>query len=124
MYFIRAAPPATDRAGIFTTPNGSNFMRLHCFLRRTGSSAAVSMPNTELHGLITKHLGVPETHIVCEYGMSELSSQAYDRAIAECEMRSAECAVGQRQTLFRFPPWARVQIISPETGQPLNEGEA
>ena len=25
--------------------------------------------------------------------------------------------------LFRFPPWARVQIVSPETGQEVGEGE-
>ena len=25
--------------------------------------------------------------------------------------------------LFRFPPWARVQIISPETGREVAEGE-
>src|ERR1017187_846709 len=36
------------------------------------------LPKTELHQLITKHLGVPRENIVCEYGMSELSSQAYD----------------------------------------------
>jgi hypothetical protein len=24
---------------------------------------------------------------------------------------------------FRFPPWARVQIISPETGREVDEGE-
>ena len=37
-----------------------------------------SMPKAELHALITERLGVPRENIVCEYGMSELSSQAYD----------------------------------------------
>jgi len=27
------------------------------------------------------------------------------------------------QRLLRFPPWARVQIISPETGREVGEGE-
>jgi hypothetical protein len=82
-----------------------------------------SMPKAELHGLIGRHLGVPQTHIVCEYGMSELSSQAYDRTISQREVWSAECGVDQSQRVFHFPPWARVQVVSPETGQPVGEGE-
>ena len=60
-----------------------------------------------LHALISQRLGIPRAHIVCEYGMSELSSQAYDSVIE----------------VFHFPPWARVQIISPETGREAAEGE-
>src|SRR5437588_8111697 len=37
-----------------------------------------SLPREELHSTISTRLGVPATHIFCEYGMSELSSQAYD----------------------------------------------
>lgn len=65
------------------------------------------LPKEELHGLITERLGVPRDNIICEYGMSELSSQAY-----------AESSVA-----FQFPPWARAQIISPETGREVAEGE-
>jgi hypothetical protein len=32
-------------------------------------------------------------------------------------------ASGQKR-LFQFPPWAKVQIISPETGREVAEGEA
>jgi len=62
-----------------------------------------------LHAFITERLGVSRENIICEYGMSELSSQAYD--------------TGSRSRVFRFPPWARVQIISPETGREVAEGE-
>jgi len=65
----------------------------------------------ELRQMMTRWLGIEETHIVSEYGMSELSSQAYDRVVAE--------AGGG----FRFPPWARARIISPETGREAAEGE-
>ena len=65
------------------------------------------LPKEELHALITEWLGVGRESIICEYGMSELSSQAY--------------AVAGH---FYFPPWARVQIISPETGREAAEGEA
>ena len=69
------------------------------------------LPKAELHALIEKFLGVPSENIVCEYGMSELSSQAYDSEIQNSKR------------WFRFPPWARVQIISPETGREVGEGE-
>jgi hypothetical protein len=76
------------------------------------------LAKTELHALITERLGVPAAHIVCEYGMSELSSQAYDS-----EMPSAECGVQNQWCAFRFPSWARVRIISPETGSEVADGE-
>jgi hypothetical protein len=74
------------------------------------------IPKTELHRWMTTRLGVPPSHIVCEYGMCELSSQAYDLQVA-----SAAVAIPERT--FQFPPWARVQIISPETGNELEEGQ-
>lgn len=79
------------------------------------------MPKSALHELITKHLGIPASHIVCEYGMSELSSQAYDK-----EVPGVRCQVSDKRTpqRFHFPPWARAQIISPETGAEVPEGEA
>ena len=67
------------------------------------------LPRAELHTLIQQRLGICPQHIICEYGMSELSSQAYARGFGEGR--------------FRFPPWARCQIISPETGREVNEGQ-
>jgi hypothetical protein len=74
------------------------------------------LPKAELHALITERLGVPRENILCEYGMSELSSQAYEIKNEKLKMRNME-----RQ--FRFPPWARAQIVSPETGLEVAEGE-
>jgi hypothetical protein len=75
-----------------------------------------TMPKAELHALITKSLGVPCEQIICEYGMSELSSQAYDS-----EIHPPSSILHLRA--FHFPPWARAQIISPETGLEVSEGE-
>jgi hypothetical protein len=80
------------------------------------------LPKQELHELLRLRLGIPGSGIICEYGMSELSSQAYD-------LRSStliEPAAGSAQEpkrVFRFPPWARVQIVSPENGHEVAEGE-
>ncbi len=75
------------------------------------------MPKAELHALITKHLGIPPERIVCEYGMSELSSQAYVRNAC-----AAQPAEGPASALH-FPPWARVRLIDPETGADARAGE-
>jgi predicted deacetylase len=68
-------------------------------------------PKGELRQMMTRWLGIPESHILGEYGMSELSSQAYDRVLPETGGG------------FRFPPWARAQVISPETGREAADGE-
>ena len=62
--------------------------------------------------MISKRLTVPEAHIVSEYGMSEISSQAYDRKAGSDVARA-----------FRFPHWARAAVISPETGAEVEDGE-
>lgn len=77
-----------------------------------------ALPKHELHALITRQLGVPTNRIFCEYGMSELSSQAYDLRIG-AELQDASQTIRS----FRFPPWARAQIISPENGQEVCDGE-
>jgi len=76
-----------------------------------------SLPKAELHQKITERLGIPPTHVVSEYGMTELSSQAYDSKVP-----APGAQVEARERVFHFPPWARVQIISPETGEQVSEG--
>ena len=85
------------------------------------------MPKEELHQLITERLGVPSLNIVCEYGMSELGSQAYDGEARgfrlEARGDSTSRLAPRASRIFHFPPWARVQIISPETGREVADGE-
>jgi len=71
-----------------------------------------TVPKAELHRMIKHSLEILEPWIISEYGMSELSSQAYDRT-----------AGGAGERIFRFPPWARARVISPETGREAAEGE-
>ncbi|MEK7677130.1 MAG: hypothetical protein AAB676_14985 [Verrucomicrobiota bacterium] len=103
-----------------------------------------SLPKPELHALITQYLGIPENHILSEYGMSELSSQAYDGAVEpkESSIGAAHSSTAARADglcaphepaaasdlsshlrVFYFPPWARARIISPETNREVPEGE-
>jgi len=77
-----------------------------------------ALPKVELRALIAEYLGIPPSHIIGEYGMSELSSQAYDTVAGK--IGKAENGI----RTFRFPPWTRVRIVSPETGGDAPEGEA
>src|SRR5208282_4558850 len=105
----------------FDLPAGSRVMETGGYKNRSRS-----MPKVELHALITERLGVPPENIICEYGMSELSSQAY--AVTSDKWRvtreaASSCHLSPVTCHFQFPPWSRVQIISPETGREVAEGE-
>jgi hypothetical protein len=77
-----------------------------------------TVPKPELHAQIKRCLGIHSTGLVSEYGMSELSSQAYERA-----GESAFSKLPASRGGFRFPPWARMQVISSETGKEQKPGE-
>jgi len=76
-----------------------------------------ALPKEELHALISDRLGIGPENIVSEYGMSELSSQAYDAVAGRPRGRDPA------PRRFQFPPWARSQLISPETGREIADGE-
>jgi len=106
--FVHLLDHLAEKKLRFKLPPGSRVMETGGYKNRSRS-----LPKDELHALITERLGVSSADILCEYGMSELSSQAYDAA--------GGMSGGARP--FRFPPWARAQIISPETGREVREGE-
>jgi hypothetical protein len=112
--FVHLVDHLRERHARFVLPAGSRVMETGGYKGRSRS-----MPKTELYQLISNWLGVPKTHIVCEYGMCELSSQAYDcRCCAASGVASHE-----NERVFHFPPWARARIISPEDGREVGEGE-
>ena len=74
------------------------------------------LPRAQLHAEVTRRLGLPATAIVTEYGMSELSSQGYDR-VAQPLSPGAPCP-----PVFHFPHWCRASVVSPETGAEVADG--
>jgi hypothetical protein len=86
----------------FALPKGSRIMETGGYKGRTRT-----LPKAQLRLMLAKFLGTAPVDVVGEYGMSELSSQAYDNAAG----------------VFHFPPWARACVISPETGAESGEGE-
>jgi len=120
--FVHLLDHLADQNLPFELPAGSRVLETGGYKGRSRS-----LPKAELHSLITRWLGIPADYIVCEYGMSELSSQAYDHRMSDewrvtsddrKFLRSPSAARS-----FRFPRWARAQIISPETGRQACEGE-
>lgn len=98
--FVQLLDYLGERDTSFELPAESRVMETGGYKGRSRA-----LPKEELFARISRHLGVMPTNIISEYGMSELSSQAY--------------AVPH----FHFPPWARAQIVSPETGREVIEGE-
>jgi hypothetical protein len=98
------------------------------------------VPKSELYSMITASLGIDPQNIVGEYGMSELSSQGYDKksmwsartcprfgptrhvASSESGDISPHSTPGSA-ALFQFPPWARARVVSMETGREVAPGE-
>jgi hypothetical protein len=110
--FVHLLDLLDERQLRFQLPSGSRVMETGGYKGRSRS-----LPKSELHALISDRLGIRPENIICEYGMSELSSQAYDLAIrSNDEGRPVE-------RVFQFPPWARACVVSPETGREVSEGE-
>ena len=127
--FVHLLDYLAEKQLSFRLPPGSRVMETGGYKGRSRA-----MPKAELHALITERLGIPPSHIMCEYGMSELSSQAYDLGAPASRRRVSSLHTEQHagETLafpgtvtrhFSFPPWARARIISPETGGEVADGE-
>ncbi len=83
----------------FRLPAGSAVFETGGF---KGRGRAISP--AELTARITERLDVPASCVVREYGMTELTSQCYTRALA-----------GGDPELFVAPPWARVRVLDAAT---------
>ena len=90
-------------------PAGSRMMETGGFKGRVAE-----VDRDTLYGRAEHALGIPSSHIVNEYGMTELLSQAYDGV--------AGTAPALRERLHTFPPWVRTRALDPATIVPLPPG--
>ncbi|MEM9068443.1 MAG: acyl-protein synthetase [Myxococcota bacterium] len=86
-------------------PEGSCVMQTGGF---KGRSREVS-PKAMLT-MLQESFGVPPARVIAEYGMTELSSQAYETTLV---------APGAPRRL-RFPGWVRVSVVDPDTLAPTS----
>lgn len=98
--FVEAEDRLTRR---WALPAGSRLMQTGGFKGRTREIE----PET-LRRLLADRYGLPDDAIRAEYGMTELSSQLYE-------------TTGPRR--LRPPAWLRIEIVHPETLEPIPPGE-
>lgn len=98
-------------AEAFALPPGSRVVETGGF---KGRSREVS--RDELYTLFTARLGVPPTHCVSEYGMSEMASQFYDSTLRDHVLGTV------RSPRKVAPPWLRTRLLDPVTGADAAEG--
>ena len=67
-----------------------------------------------LHRRLRRALGIPQSHIVGEYGMTEMLSQGYDCVAGE--------GTAPHERAHRFPPWVRTRALDPADLSPLPPG--
>jgi hypothetical protein len=91
---------ALERQGLrFRLPAGSTIFETGGFKGRV-----TEMSREDLLERLGVWLGIPPEFVVREYGMTELTSQCYTRAL-----------LGGDPDLFVAPHWVRVRILDPET---------
>ena len=105
--FVHACELLAARGERIALPPGSRAMETGGFKGR-----ARERTRGELYAEIAERLGIPPARIVNQYGMTELGSQFYDSALADPS--------GPRRKLG--PPWARVRLLDPATGDDVPAG--
>ncbi|HEX7117296.1 MAG TPA: hypothetical protein VF212_00815 [Longimicrobiales bacterium] len=111
--FVHWTDRLRERGEAHRLPAGSRLMDTGGF---KGRSRVV--PEDELRATYAALLGIPEDHVVNEYGMTEMCSQFYDAVLRERVVRGE---AGPRRKVP--PPWVRTLAVDPETLEPVPPGE-
>ncbi|MBC7804731.1 MAG: hypothetical protein H7145_01145 [Akkermansiaceae bacterium] len=72
----------------------------------------------ELYRMFTERLGVPATHCLAEYGMSEMASQFYDTTY-----RDHVLGIAREPRKMGLPHLVRTRVIDPITGEESERGQ-
>ena len=110
--FVHFLDYCTDHAKTFRLPTGSRIMDTGGYKGRSREVA-----KEELYHAYEATFGVPQDHIVNEYGMTEMGTQFYDSILADT-LRGLSAA---RHKVV--PPWARTLVVDPDTLEPLPPGK-
>ena len=97
----------------FALPAGSRLLDTGGFKGRSREVSAEA-----LRAAFGDRLGIPEAWCVNYYGMTEISTQYYDTTL-----RRAWLGQDAVPGVKAVPPWARLRVVDPGTGQPVPAGE-
>ena len=103
VHFLDQAPHAG-----WQLPTGSRVMETGGFKGRSRE-----IPRAALHAQIVERFDIPASHVINQYGMTELGSQFYDSTLVDPN--------GPRRKLV--PAWTRVRFVDPITGRRVEDGE-
>jgi hypothetical protein len=107
--FVHFLNEMSEKKYSFTLPEGSKIMETGGY---KGKSREV--PKNELYAWMQKVFHIPDSHIINEYGMTEMGSQFYDN----CLFR------GRSQKRHKnIPPWVKTRILNPFTLKESKPGE-
>jgi len=106
--FVHLLDALGARGGELPLPEGSRLMETGGFKGKSRE-----MPRDELYEELAARLRVPRDRIVNQYGMTELGSQFYDSVLRH---------PGEPRRKLG-PPWVRVRLIDPATGEAARPGE-
>jgi hypothetical protein len=106
--FVHVLDELARRRIRLVLPVGSRVMETGGFKGR-----ARELSRQALYALVEERLAIPPARIVNQYGMTELASQFHDSVL--------RFPRGPRRKLA--PPWARVRLVDPATGDPALPGE-
>ncbi|HYB72606.1 MAG TPA: hypothetical protein VED18_04480 [Candidatus Sulfotelmatobacter sp.] len=110
--FVHFLDYCAERGLRFRLPPGSRLMDTGGFKGRSRE-----IGRADLYRQFGETFGIPETHTVNMYGMTEFSIQFYDVTLRRH-------AAGQPPAHFKVgPPWSRTRIIDPETAADKPAGE-
>ncbi len=111
--FVHWLDALAERGERFRLPSGSRLMDTGGYKGRAREVAPAAM-----RAAYEERLGIPPSHQVNEYGMTELLSQYYDAAL-----RDALTGVAGEPRRKLGPRWLRALVVDPETLEPLPAGE-
>jgi hypothetical protein len=94
---------------VLALPRGSRVMQTGGFKGKSREVAADALRDAVVHAF-----AVDARSVVCEYGMTELSSQFWESTIADARGGHG---------VYVEPPWARVVVVDPESLAPLADGD-
>jgi hypothetical protein len=76
-----------------------------------------------LRAAYAARLGVPASHCINEYGMTELCSQLYDAGLRDHVTGAIDGAIDATTPRKIAPPWVRTRVVDPVTLEPLPTGD-
>lgn len=107
--FVHFLDEISKKKYSFMLPEGSKIMETGGY---KGKSREI--PKNELYAWMQKIFNIPHSHIINEYGMTEMSSQFYDNCLFPHK---------NPKRFKNTPPWVRTRILNPVTLEETKRGE-